>query len=145
MLFVADITNSRREKGVAFKFTSEKNKEYSAEILARLLEQKMINYKKVDYRLEIKTPTKHLINAQSSIYGKPGSNFRVTIQEDKLFSTPIRVTGKWISVNMKTPPTHTYLNIKKLRSRYLLILSLLALDFFCFDIWQLAYTCICIQ
>lgn len=113
MLFVADITNSRREKGVAFKFTSEKNKEYSAEILARLLEQKMINYKKVDYRLEIKTPTKHLINAQSSIYGKPGSNFRVTIQEDKLFSTPIRVTGKWISVNMKTPPTHTYLNIKK--------------------------------
>lgn len=107
-LFVADIKNTPKAKGVALKFTYEKKKEYSAEILAKLSDtkNKMIAYPK----LYIKTPTKDLINVKGSISGKPGSNIRVVITEDKLFRTPISVKGKWAIENMTTPPpphTHT--------------------------------------
>lgn len=86
-----DIKNTPKAKGVTLKYTYEKKKEYSAEILAKLSDtkNKMIAYPK----LYIKTPTKDLINVKGSISGKPGSNIRVVITEDKLFRTPISVKG----------------------------------------------------
>lgn len=102
------------------KYTYEKKKEYSAEILAKLSDtkNKMIAYPK----LYIKTPTKDLINVKGSISGKPGSNIRVVITEDKLFRTPISVTGKWAIGNITTlppsppPHTHTYTyNVRNLQ------------------------------
>lgn len=101
-LFVADIKNLPKVKGVILKFTYEKKKEYSAEILAKLndAKNKMTAYP----RLSIKTPTKDLINVKGSISGKPGSNIRVALTEDKLFRTPINVKGKLIGGNMRKPP-----------------------------------------
>lgn len=107
--FVVDIKNTPKAKGVTLKYTYEKKKEYSAEILAKLSDtkNKMIAYPK----LYIKTPTKDLINVKGSISGKPGSNIRVVITEDKLFRTPISVKGKWAIGNITSPPhTHTQTN-----------------------------------
>lgn len=113
--FVVDIKNTPKAKGVTLKYTYEKKKEYSAEILAKLSDtkNKMIAYPK----LYIKTPTKDLINVKGSISGKPGSNIRVVITEDKLFRTPISVKGKWAIENMTPPPhTHTYTyNVRNLQ------------------------------
>lgn len=101
------------------KYTYEKKKEYSAEILAKLSDtkNKMIAYPK----LYIKTPTKDLINVKGSISGKPGSNIRVVITEDKLFRTPISVKGKWAIGNITTPPPHTHTQTYNVRNLQILM------------------------
>lgn len=138
--FVVDIKNTPKAKGVTLKYTYEKKKEYSAEILAKLSDtkNKMIAYPK----LYIKTPTKDLINVKGSISGKPGSNIRVVITEDKLFRTPISVKGKWAIGNITTPPPpprHTNLQCKKFADTdaYLFKLQNFSLLSYCEKYWYI--------
>jgi hypothetical protein len=76
------------------KFNHEKKKEYSAEIMAKINNQKkkMIVYPKV----LIKTPVKELASLRGSVVGVPDTSIKVDLTLDKVFRVPAILKGNKI-------------------------------------------------
>lgn len=87
----ADIKNTPKAKGVLVKFNHEKKKEYSAEIMAKINNQK----KKVTVypKVLIKTPVKELASLRGSLVGVPETSLRVDLTLDKVFRVPATLKG----------------------------------------------------
>lgn len=93
-IYLADIKNTPKIKGVSIKFNHEKKKEYLADITAKINDQK--NKMTVYPKVFIKTPTKDLLSVKGSITGQPGSFIKVDLTVDKIFNIPITLKGKTI-------------------------------------------------
>ena len=93
-IYLADIKNTPKIKGVTIKFNHEKKKEYLADIAAKINDQK--NKMTVYPKVFIKTPTKDLLSVKGSITGQPGSFIKVDLTVDKIFNIPITLKGKKI-------------------------------------------------
>ena len=108
-IYLADIKNTPKIKGVTIKFNHEKKKEYLADITAKINDQK--NKMTVYPKVLIKTPTKDLLSVKGSVTGQPGSFIKVDLIVDKIFNIPITLKGKTIKILRKT------LKLKSLRGR----------------------------